>query len=197
MDIYVQSWWTFISQEQIPDVIKIHASELRGPNTVPGKTQSYPIFFHMIFPLDSVHAWSLWLLCPCWGFSPLTGHKDLSWSVSFLPLFMSMHTSLSSLRPAPLSSLPQVPCGMDELEGWLGLARFSELGQQNCLLLPLLPIWWFCVCIRKSEGCMRYLHDGIYWYSLLFIVHKISDVQLLCRQFYTTEFAHGLTASAP
>lgn len=118
--------------------------------------------------------------------------------VSELPaIIYEQHTSLSSLRPAPLSSLPQVPCGMDELEGQPRLARFSELGQQNCLLLPLLPVWWFCVCIRKSEGCMRFLHDGIYWYLLLFIVHKISDVPLLCRQFYTTEFAHGLTASAP
>lgn len=65
--------------------------------------------------------------------------------------------------------------------------------------LMLLPFWWWHVWIDESEGepCTEYLHDGFYWNLLLFIADKLSDVQLLCRQVYATDFLHGLTCNAP
>lgn len=76
LGFYVKSGWTFISQEQIPDVIQMHACELKGQNTAPSKTQSYPYILshHLSSWLSS--CMELWLLHPCWTFSPLTGHKD-------------------------------------------------------------------------------------------------------------------------
>lgn len=102
----------------------------KDKNTAPSKTQSY---------LDSVHAWSFWLLHPAEIIPHSLGTK--MGLVSELPaIIQEQHTSPSSLRAALLPSLPQLSgdSSMEDLEGWPGLAKFSELGHELTSDAPLL-----------------------------------------------------------
>lgn len=126
------------------------------------------------------HDFSPWL---SWCTEPLTALSllrlfPIPWAqryelVSELPAInYEQLISLSSLRPALLPLLTQVPCGMEELEGWPGLARFSELGQQNRLLLPLPYL--MVLCLHKE---VWRVHEIRTWWHLLVLVafHSSQD----------------------
>lgn len=128
----MKSWCTFTSQEQIPDLIKMHVHEIKRPNTAPSRSQELPRTLpHDLSPwLNSVH----WVsdcstLTPCWDFSPTFWAQKI-WLFSEISASVcEQRTSPGSLRLIPLPSLPHLPgdCFMGKLEGWPELARFSEL----------------------------------------------------------------------
>lgn len=146
----MKSWCTLTSQKRIPDLINMHAHEIKRPNTAPSRRQSYPKLFHVTSPLGLTQCF--WLLHPdplLRFFSSLSGHKRSGCSVKFLPAFVSSVHLPALWGSPPLPSLPQLPgdCFMEELEGWPELARFCELGHEmfsdasSLLMVACLDRW--------------------------------------------------------
>lgn len=112
-------------------------------NTAPSRTQGYPIFFHMFFPLDSVHAQGLWLLHPCWDFSHSQGTK----------MWASCHylwaAHISQLSEACSSLLtPSAAMWYGRTGRVTSTTQNTVIWAMNCVLLPF-PI--FCgLCFHKE-----------------------------------------------
>lgn len=105
LQFYMKSWCMLTSQERIPDLINMHAHEIKRPNIASSRRQSYPKLFHVTFPLGLTQCF--WLLHPdplLRFFPHFLGTKDLAVQWNFCQRLWAAYISqLSEDHPFSLT----------------------------------------------------------------------------------------------